>query len=408
MKRLEFQGKELFASAGIPVPPSRLVRITNPDGTPVDTGPDDVHARVRHAVDELAENCSDAPLRAVAVKAQLDMGGRGKAGLIELVTSDGSPVEDLASQAVSACDRICNRGYRIPALLIEEAVDLREELYLSISVDPCLACHVVLASREGGVEIETLARERPDAILRLNVDPFRGLQTYQARGLAYDLGLRGAHAQRFASLLAQLYAVFTRYDAELVEINPVFVTDSVPELVAGDAKVIIDDNSLYRQADFPLEREQYDSDAAYEAALEGIPYLQFDGSISLMCAGAGLTTTVFDLVNYFGGSVANYLEFGGPNYQKAQRAMELCLQNRSAVILIVTFGTIARADVMAEGVVQAIRTLQPDRPVVTCIRGTNEEGADSILREAGLTPLYDTEEAVRLAVRLAADAEVRS
>ncbi|HKK47993.1 MAG TPA: ATP-grasp domain-containing protein, partial [Alkalispirochaeta sp.] len=272
--------------------------------------------------------------------------------------------------------------------------------------------YVILASAEGGVEIEELAKERPEAIKRVYVDPFRWLQPFQARGLAYDLGLTGGAAKAFAKLVGQLYHVFETDDAELAEINPVFVTGGsaesraaagadTPPLIAGDAKVVIDDNSLDRHPEFEIAREQYDSDAAYEAALEGIPYVQFNGTISLMCAGAGLTTTVFDLVNDEGGHVANYLEFGGPNYHKAQRAMELCLKNESSVILIVTFGTIARADVMAEGVVAAIEALKPDRPIVTCIRGTNEEAADETLRAAGLEPLYDTEEAVRRAIALA-------
>jgi succinyl-CoA synthetase beta subunit len=167
---------------------------------------------------------------------------------------------------------------------------------------------------------------------------------------------------------------------------------------------MIDDNSLFRQPAFELSREYFDSDAEFEAAEEGIPYLQFDGDISLMCAGAGLTTTVYDLVHYEGGTISNYLEFGGPNYRKAKRAMELCLKNESKVILIVTFGTIARADVMAEGVVAAIRELNPDRPIVTCIRGTNEEAATETLKSAGLEPLFDTEEAVRRAVAIASGA----
>jgi succinyl-CoA synthetase beta subunit len=364
------------------------------------------------------------------------MGGRGKAGLIkvvggappaapgeggaELALADAAPAA-LADAAAQAAGEILARGYTIPALLVEEAAPIERELYLSISAEPGSARYVILASAEGGVEIEELAKERPEAIKRVYIDPFRGLQGYQGRGLAYDLGLSGAVAKAFAKLVGQLYRVFVDNDAELAEINPVFVTGSdgsssappaggdgsrvVPPLIAGDAKVIIDDNSLDRQPKFQIAREQYDSDAAYESALEGIPYVQFDGDISLMCAGAGLTTTVFDLVNYEGGHVANYLEFGGPNYNKAQRAMELCLKNTSSVILIVTFGTIARADVMAEGVVTAIKNLQPDRPIVTCIRGTNEEEADKTLRAAGLEPLYDTEEAVRRAVKLAEEAK---
>ena len=157
-----------------------------------------------------------------------------------------------------------------------------------------------------------------------------------------------------------------------------------------------------RYGEVKIGRDYFTSDAEYESYLDGIPYLQFDGNISLMCAGAGLTTTVFDLINYSGGKVANYLEFGGANYKKAVRAMELCLKNSSAkVILIVTFGTIARADVMAEGIKSAIETLKPAIPIITCIRGTNEEAADETLRSCGLNPLYDTEEAVALAVKIA-------
>lgn len=428
MKLFEFQGKELFAAAGIPLPASRLVRFIEPDGLPTPGGTESGLQRVRQAVQELAAPAGpdhgtpavssgdasgpDAPgprdPKKVVIKAQLDMGGRGKAGLIKVVNPD---------DAVAAAEEILSRDYTIPALLIEEAAPIRRELYLSISAEPGSARYVILAGAEGGVDIEELAKERPEAIKRVYIDPFRGLQGFQSRGLAFELGLTGATAKAFALLVGQLYRVFMDNDAELAEINPVFVTGSdgtaasgnstgvpaaVPPLLAGDAKVIIDDNSLDRQPRFQIAREQYDSDAAYEAALEGIPYVQFDGNISLMCAGAGLATTVFDLVNDEGGKVANYLEFGGPNYNKAQRAMELCLKNTSDVILIVTFGTIARADVMAEGVVTAIRNLKPDRPIVTCIRGTNEEAADKTLRAAGLEPLYDTEEAVRRAVALGA------
>ena len=389
MKLFEYEGKQLFAEAGIPVPASRLVQVG--DGGPQPAAADPVEACV-DAAKELG-----GP---VVIKAQLDMGGRGKAGLVRPATDPG-----VTRQVARA---ILDSPYTIPALLVEETVAIERELYVSISVDAPAARYVVLASAEGGVEIEELARTNPDAIRRLSIDPFQGMMPHQARGLAYDLGLEGATAKAFADLLARLYRVFSANDAELAEINPVFITapgeDGARRVIAGDAKVIVDDNSLGRRERFTMRREQFESDAAYEAALEGIPYVQFDGNISLMCAGAGLTTTVFDLVNDEGGRVANYLEFGGPNYRKARRAMELCLKNDSAVILIVTFGTIARADVMAEGVVEAIAALKPDRPIVTCIRGTNEEGAHATLEAAGLEPLYDTEVAVRRAVELAAAA----
>jgi succinyl-CoA synthetase beta subunit len=272
VKLFEFQGKELFASAGIPIPASRLVRIVEPDGIVVPGGSSGAAARVQEAAENVA---SEAGAQRVVVKAQLDMGGRGKAGLIKVAEP---------TAAAAAATEILATGYTIPALLIEAAAPIQRELYLSISAEPETARYVVLASAEGGMEIEELAQERPEAIKRISIDPFRGLQPYQSRGLAYDLGLNGSAAKAFAVLLGQLYRVFQENDAELAEINPIFVTGSeggdVPPLIAGDAKVIIDDNSLDRQPRFQRTREQYDSDAAFEAAQEGIPYVQFDGDIS--------------------------------------------------------------------------------------------------------------------------------
>ena len=374
MKLFEYQAKEVFKNSGIPVPDSRLVH--NRD-------------EAAAAVDAVGTPC--------AVKSQLLMGGRGKAGLIKLAKSK--------DEALQIADELFARPEGVRKLLIEEAVDIEKELYLSITLDPVKAEGLVIACAEGGVEIETLAKERPEAIVRKNFDLTRGLQAYQARAVVYDMGLSGDAAKQAVKILMSLYKAFTTYDAELIEINPLFLTKTEPtkegQLVAGDGKLSIDDNAAHRQKEYSITREHFSSDMEYEAAMDGIPYLQFDGDISLMCAGAGLTTTVYDLINYEGGSVANYLEFGGPNYRRAMRAMELCLQNPSKVILIVTFGTIARADVMAEGVVEAIKKLKPNRPIVTCIRGTNEEDAIKILESAGLTPIFDTEEAVRTAVKIA-------
>jgi succinyl-CoA synthetase beta subunit len=250
------------------------------------------------------------------------------------------------------------------------------------------------------VEIEELAARSPEKIVRERVPLSQGLLPFRARNVAYALGLEGDQAKEAGAILEALYGAFRANDAELAEINPLFVTKS-GRLVAGDGKLALDDNALFRHPGREPGRDYYDSDAAFEAAAEGIPYLQFDGDISLMCAGAGLTTVVYDLIVDSGGTVANYLEFGGPNYKKALRAMELCLRNEPKVILIVTFGTIARADVMAEGIADAISRLGPKCPIVACIRGTGEEKAVETLRAAGLDPLFDTEEAVLRAVALA-------
>jgi succinyl-CoA synthetase beta subunit len=372
MKLFEYQAKEAFAAAGIPVPASRLV--TDP-------------AQARAAAAEIGLPC--------VIKAQVLTGGRGKAGLIKLAKSPDE-VTDIAARLLGDKSRVITR------LLVEQAVDFVREVYLSITVDPPSGKVVIMACAEGGVDIEQLAATAPEKISRTLVDIDQGLQAFQIKNVVFALGLAGGETgKQAAAVVRNLYGVFRKLDAELTEINPLFVTAD-GQVVAGDGKLSIDDNSLSRQPGYELSREYFDSDTEFEAAKDGIPYLQFDGDISLMCAGAGLTTTVFDLINYEGGSVANYLEFGGPNYRRAKEAMELCLKNDCKVLLIVTFGTIARADVMAEGVVAAMQALKPRVPIVTCIRGTNEEEATATLRAAGLTPLFDTEEAVRKAVALAA------
>ena len=369
MKLHEYQAKDLFDSASIATPPRVLI--------------DDVK--------QLDEALKTIQLPCV-LKAQVLRGGRGKAGLIKFVKT--------LDEAQAAAEVLFNHPDKIQRVLVEQAVDFTQELYVSITVDANAASGLLIVSNEGGVDIEILATEQPEKLIQKRFDLQEGLMPFQASEIAYRLGFDKAQAKPFIKLLLALYKVFAKHDAELVEINPLFITKT-GELVAGDGKVSIDDNALFRQSQFEKGLDDYKTEAEYEAAQEGIPFIEFDGDISLMCAGAGLTTTVYDLVNYEGGSVANYLEFGGPNYKKALKAMEICLKVPSKVILIVTFGTIARADVMAEGIVDAINRLKPDRPIVTCIRGTNEEGATKTLKEAGLEPLFDTEEAVKKAVALA-------
>jgi succinyl-CoA synthetase beta subunit len=373
MKLFEYQAKDAFAERGIPVPRRRVCETLD---------------QAVGAVEELGLPC--------AVKSQVLKGGRGKAGLVKLVRSAG----EARTYAAELLTGSLGAAHGVKKILVEEAVDIARELYLSITVDPQAATALILACADGGVEIEELARTAPEKIIREKVDIDTGLLPFQARNIAYALGFDADGVKKFVPLLEALWAVFRAKDAELVEINPLFVTGS-GALVAGDGKLVIDDNSAFRQGGAEPSREYFDSDVAYEAAVEGIPYLQFDGDISLMCAGAGLTTVVYDLVNYEGGSVANYLEFGGPNYKKAVRAMELCLVNDPKVILIVTFGTIARADIMADGIAEAIAKLKPRCPIVACIRGTGEEKAVETLKAVGLEPLFDTEEAVRKAVALA-------
>lgn len=370
MKLFEYQAKEAFREKGIPTPTGVVAR----------------------SMEEV-----DAALQTVGcpcvIKAQVLRGGRGKAGLIRVA-------QDPATARAHA-EALFASEHGVRTLLVEQAVDIDRELYLSVTVDPVEAKAMIIGCADGGVDIEELAVTHPEKIITVKVDLAEGLGAYHINNLLYGMNLTGDVAKQVGAVVRGLFGVFRACDAELAEINPLFVTRE-GAVVAGDGKLNIDDNSVSRQPKYSLTRDYFDSDVEFEAAMEGIPYLPFKGDIALMCAGAGLTTTVFDLINDAGGSPAVYVEFGGANYTKAVRTMQLCLQTPSKVILVVTFGTIARADVMAQGLVDAIAAHRPQQPIVTCIRGTNEDEAFMILREAGLTPLTNTEEAVQLAVDMAA------
>jgi len=369
MKLFEYQAKEVFAGVGIPVPKSELI-----------TAADQVSA----AVGSVGLPC--------VLKCQVLSGGRGKAGLVKLVTTQAE-AEALATKYFAEVPSL-------HAVLVEEAVAIERELYLALTMDAPSGRAVLMGCSEGGIEIEQVAAETPEKIVREYIDLNKGLQPFQISDFVYQLGLRDSVLKQTGKICGALYRAFGSMDAELIEINPLFLTKD-GAAVAGDGKLSIDDNSMFRHAAYEKGRSYYASDMEYEAAKEGIPYIEFDGDISLMCAGAGLANTVYDLVNYEGGKVANYLEFGGPNYMKAGTAMRLCLANQPKVILIVTFGTIARADVMAEGITKAVQELKPKCPIVACLRGTGEERVDEIFAPIGLKRLSDTEEAVRKAVAIA-------
>lgn len=369
MRMFEYEAKELFKNNGIAVPVSGLVEQPS----------------------ELEKVLIDIPGPWV-LKPQVLFGARGKAGLIKFA--------DSKEAAVTGAEELWNAGRGIKKILIEEKIQVQRELYLSITIDPGKACAVIIASAQGGVDIETLAVSGEKDILCEYIDLNIGIMPFNARKTAYGIGLDNGLISQYVSIVTSLYNIFEESDAGLAEINPLFISGG-GRIIAGDGKMIVDDSSLYRHPEIVVTGERFEDDLEYEAFRKGIPYLKLNGDIALMCAGAGLTTTVYDLIVDNGGTVANYLEFGGPNYTRATAAMELCLKSVSKVILIVTFGTIARADVMAEGVVKAIKKLKPEQPVVTCIRGTNEEKAEQILKKAGLIPLKDTEEAVKTAIELA-------
>ena len=373
MKLFEYQAKEVFAGAGIPVPKSVLIASAG---------------ELPSAVEALGLPC--------VLKCQVLSGGRGKAGLVKLVHT--------LSEAAALAERYFREVPSLHAVLVEEAVAIERELYLAVTMDAATGRAMLMGCAEGGVEIEHVAAHTPERIVREYIDLDRGLQAFQISDFVYRLGLRDDALKQTGKICGALYQSFRSMDAELIEINPLFLTKN-GTAIAGDGKLSIDDNSMFRHAAYEKGRAYYGSDMEFEAAKEGIPYIEFDGDISLMCAGAGLANTVYDLVNYEGGTIANYLEFGGPNYMKAGTAMRLCLANNPKVILIVTFGTIARADVMAEGITKAVLELKPSCPIVACLRGTGEERVDEIFAPIGLKRLSDTEEAVKQAVAIASGRE---
>ncbi len=369
MKLFEYQAKELFAQAGIKIPQRLLVNDAD---------------QAQSAAEKVGCPC--------VIKAQVQRGGRGKAGLIQFA--------DTPDEAVQKARDLIASPHHVTRLLVEEKLEIASEFYAAVTIDPVAGTPLIMVSACGGVDIEEVARSTPEKIIRELVDLHCGPRQYQVRDILFALGLDRDGIKSAGRVLTAMFEIFRARDASLVEINPL-VRTAAGEFIAADGKCIIDDGSLFRQPGFERTREFFEDDVEFEAAQEGIPYLALGGDIGLMCAGAGLTNTIVDLLSDFGGKPSNYLEFGGPNYRKAVRAMELTLKSRPRVILVVTFGTIARADVMAEGLAQAIRTLKPGVPVVTAIRGTGEDRAREILRDIGLEPLAETEDAVKRAVELA-------
>ncbi|MEW8957904.1 MAG: ADP-forming succinate--CoA ligase subunit beta [Moorella sp. (in: firmicutes)] len=374
MKLYEYEGKELFKKMGIPVP--RGMMITSAEA----------------AAEAAAQLGTE-----VVIKSQILQGGRGKAGGIKFAATP-----EAAREAAAAILGSQLKAETVSKLLVEEKLAIARELYLAITIDPVKASPLIMASAAGGMDIEEVARETPEKIVRETVPIFRGLMPFQARRIAYRLGLEGKDANNFTDILLKLYRVFRSFDAELAEINPLVVTGD-GKMVAADAKVNIYDGALFRQKDFVKGPERYDNEREYRAAQYGLGYVKLDGNIGVLCTGAGLTMTVLDLINYYGGKPANFLEFGGATYKNSYYAMQLVLEDPDVkVILINTFGLVARADVISQGLAQAIKELKPPQPIVASIRGTGEEEAREILRkEVGLEPYANVEEAVRAAVKLA-------
>ena len=366
MKIHEYQAKAILAKFGVPVPRGEVVfkkedaeGVARKLGTPV-----------------------------TVVKAQIHAGGRGKGGGVKLARSPEQAGE-LAGQILGmklVTPQTGAEGRLVRRLLIEEGLDIKRELYLSLLVDRAVAAPVFMASASGGMEIEEVAKEHPEAILREAISPATGLQNYQVRKLAFGLGLPAEMLKVAVPFFHALYWAFLETDASLLEINPLVVTGD-GRLVALDAKMNFDDNAIYRHS-YLAELRDLDEEtpSEVEASKFKLNYIQLDGNVACMVNGAGLAMATMDIIKLSGGSPANFLDVGGgASEEQVRNAFKILLSDPNVrAVFVNIFGGILRCDVLAGGVVKAARELGIRVPVVVRLEGTNVEAGQKILRESGL------------------------
>lgn len=366
MKIHEYQAKVLLARFGVPVPRGEVA-----------FRPDEVRA--------VAERLG-TPV--VVVKAQIHAGGRGKAGGVKLAKS--------ADEAAALAERMLGmklvtpqtgeEGRIVRRLLIEEGLDIKRELYLSILVDRAAGAPVFMASAAGGMEIEEIAKERPEAILRETIDAVTGFQPYHARKLAFGLGLPVEMLSVAVPFFQSLYRAFLETDASLLEINPCVVTGD-GRLVALDAKVNFDDNALYRHSELKELRDlDEETPLEVEASKFKLNYIKLDGTVGCMVNGAGLAMATMDIIKLSGGSPANFLDVGGgASEEQVKNAFRILLSDPNVKAVFVNiFGGILRCDMLASGVVNAAKELRVKIPIVVRMEGTNVQQGQEILRNSGL------------------------
>jgi succinyl-CoA synthetase beta subunit len=325
----------------------------------------------------------------VVLKAQVHAGGRGKGGGIK-VAADAAEAELLAAKIIGmtlVTPQTGAQGKKVRRLLVEETLDIKKELYLGMTLDRARGLPVVMACAEGGMEIEEVAARDPKAIVIEAVDPLVGLRPYQARALAYALGLEGELVGRGAALMAGLARLYEATDASLVEINPLVVTADGGALLALDAKMTFDDNALFRHPEIRELRDPDEEDPLeVEASAHSLNYIKLDGSIGCMVNGAGLAMATMDIIKHVGGAPANFLDVGGgANTSQVAAAFRILIADTSVkAVLINIFGGILRVDVLARGVIEAVKQVGVKVPVVVRLEGTNVEEGRRLIAEAGL------------------------
>ena len=362
MDLLEYQGKQLFKKHGVPVP----------DGRPAST--------VAEAV-EAAEELGYP----VVVKAQVLIGGRGKAGGIKLA-KDRAEVEEHANNILG----MDIRGFAVHELYIEKASDIAEEYYASIIFDRSARKPMLMLTKFGGMDVEEVAEQHPESIVKVHVDPLIGFQDFHGRELAFGSGIAGDVIRPVGAMLSKLYDAFIAEDAMLVEVNPLLVTGD-RQVVALDAKVTIDGNSLYRHPDTAALRNVGAEDPQEQMAKEkGLTFVKLDGNVGILGNGAGLVMSTLDVVAQAGGQPANFLDAGGGSKAEAiVDAVEVILSNEKVTaVLFNIFGGITRCDEVARGLVEAFNQVKPDVPFVVRLDGTNDKEGRQILADANLPNVH--------------------
>jgi succinyl-CoA synthetase beta subunit len=380
VKLHEYQSKRIFARYGVPIPRGDVA-----------STPDDAY--------KIAARLEGR----VVVKAQVLVSGRGKAGGIKLA-KNALEAEAKASQILG----MDIKGLKVKKVLIDEAaMDIMREIYLGIVIDRAACCPVMMASAEGGVEIEEVAKVMPERIFKVSIDPFLGLRGYQARELAFGIGLEKSLMSSFISIATGLYNAFVGCDASLAEINPLLVTDhsgAPPSLLAVDGKMIIDDNALFRHSDLADLRDMdEEAPAEIEARYYGLSYVKLDGEIGCMVNGAGLAMATMDIIKLYGGMPANFLDIGGgAQADRVAAALRIILADpKVKAVLFNIFGGITRCDEVAKGVLDALEQVPTDVPMVARLVGTNEEEGRRILTGAKMATAGTLVEAAQKAVELA-------
>ena len=366
MKIHEYQAKEILKGYGVPVPKGRV-------------------AETPEEAKKIAEGIGG---KTVVVKAQIHAGGRGKGGGVKVVSH---PVEvEGAAKEIIGMTLVTHQtgpaGQLVRKVLVEEGVEIQEELYLGVVIDRSKACPVIMASREGGVEIEKVAAESPEKIIREWVNPAVGLRVFQANKIGFGLGFESAQVGKMRNIIFGLYKAFYEKDCLLAEINPLVLTKG-GEFIALDAKMNFDDNGLFRHKEIAALRDlNEESPLEVEASRYNLNYIKLDGNVGCMVNGAGLAMATMDIIKVVGAEPANFLDVGGgATAEMVKHGFEILMSDPGVkVVFINIFGGILRCDTLAEGVTEAVREVKVSVPIVVRLEGTNMEEGRRILNESGL------------------------